>query len=111
MKDGTKNVPSGPPGYFSKTNWSDRVERRDGRDIVIKKVSSLLKVVDKLKDEQWIKIIEGAWVYVKQKSLDPLATVIGTASASSDFEMEDDDDDLKLQATPDDENDDDNLYA
>jgi hypothetical protein len=70
-------------------------------------VSSLLKVVNKLKDEQWTKIIESAWVCIKQKGL---TTIVTVESMSSDFEIEDGDDDLKPQAMSI-IDDDDDMYA
>ena len=53
-------------------------------------MSNLVKIINKLKDEQWTSIITSAWAHVKPKGLDvPAATTL--APVSSDFEIEDND--------------------
>ena len=89
-KDGMKNVPAGPSGFFSKTNWHERVERRDGRDVVIKSSRTLLKLIKKLNDDQWGTIIKNAQNYAKQKKLDETPIDIEEIP-SSDIELVDGD--------------------
>ena len=66
---GIKDVPHGPPGYFSKTNWGDYTERHQGRDVLVKRASNLLKLTRKLKPIQWQKIIDSAIEFSKPKKL------------------------------------------
>jgi len=86
---GKKIIPSGPAGYFSRSNWIDRVERHDGREIFVKKTSTLLKICGKLKPSQWAKIIEAASTYAKQKRIAEVENTI--VVQSSDFDIEDGD--------------------
>lgn len=82
-----------PTGDFSKTNWGDRVEMREGKQIKIKTTSALVKVVDKLSDAQWAKIIDTAISASKQKeSIPAQVEEVLDSSAESDFELADDDD-------------------
>ena len=96
--DGVKRVPSGSTGYFSKLNWGDRMERQNGQDIVVKTSSLLTKFASKLKDIQWVKIIEASSSYasVKRKAdiMDNRAAL--TQSSDSEFEFDDADEDLML---------------
>ena len=82
-----------PTGDFSKTNWGDRMEMREGKQLKIKTTSSLVKVVNKLSEPQWDKIINTAISASKQrKETIPVQVeeVLGS-SAESDFELADDD--------------------
>jgi len=88
--DGTKKIPHGPSGYFSKTNWGDRIDRRDGKDVLIKKTSALAKMVAKLKDHQWTKILDAAAVQARHRKVDT-SNILITIEDSSDFELEDGD--------------------
>jgi hypothetical protein len=94
-KSGRKEVPSGLAGYFSKTNWDDRVERVKGKDVLVKKVTRLLNLVSKLKEMQWTKIIDGAMALAKQRKVEPLDADV-LVIESSDFEIEDGDEELGL---------------
>lgn len=96
-----KHIPRGPPGYFSKTNWADRIERVDGKDIFVKKVSSLLKLIGKLKEGQWAKILESASLYARQKKIDAVEILCASLD-SSDYELEDGDEDLVAEEGDDD---------
>lgn len=90
---GEQVKPPRPTGDFSKTNWGDRMEMREGKQFKIKTTSSLLRVVDKLSDAQWEKIIDTAISASKQKKeMIPaqVEEVLGS-SAESDFELADDD--------------------
>jgi hypothetical protein len=95
-KTGTKEVFAGTSGYFSKTHWGDRIERQNGREIVVKKASSLVKLTSKLQDIQWTKIVDAASHLVKRHNLD--ADIDMIAWDSSDFELEDGDPDLLDEA-------------
>ncbi|KAF8881640.1 hypothetical protein BD779DRAFT_1473354 [Infundibulicybe gibba] len=59
-KDGVKNIPSGPTGYFSKNNWGDHVERHEGKNVTVKSTTAILKITAKLSEIQWDKIITAA---------------------------------------------------
>jgi hypothetical protein len=95
-RTGRKVIPSGPLGFFSKTNWGDHVERREGRDIPVKTTSKILKLVKKLNDVQWDKILEAATCYAKDKTVIVPAAADSAPedSSDSDFELEDGDEDL-----------------
>jgi hypothetical protein len=102
-KSGKKNIPSGPPGFFSQTNWGDRFERRDGRDIPIKTTSNLVKIVKKLNTVQWTKILDAASALTKHRKSTASTTVINVEESSdSDFELEDGDEDLIEAEAPED---------
>jgi hypothetical protein len=90
-KSGTKQVPSGPAGYFSKTNWDDCMQRVNDQDVYVKKVTSLLKFVEKLQEKQWTKIIDGASALGKPRKVEADIIMID----SSDYEIEDGDEDLE----------------
>ena len=60
-------------------------------------MSSLLKIISKLKDEQWTNIIRSAWAHVKPKGLDVLAKT-AAGPLSSDFEIEDND--MEVEPAP-----------
>jgi hypothetical protein len=92
-KSGTKQVLSGPAGYFSKTNWDDCIQQVNGQDIRVKKVTSLLKFIEKLQEKQWTKIIDGASALGKPRKVEADIIMID----SSDYEIEDDDKDLELE--------------
>ena len=82
-----------PTGDFLKTNWGDHVEMREGKQLKIKSMSSLVKVVNKLSDAQLEKIIDTAISTSKQKKeIIPaqVEEVLGS-SAKSDFQLADDD--------------------
>jgi hypothetical protein len=94
-KSGTKQVPSGPASYFSKTNWDNHVEQAGGRNVLIKKASRLVSLVLKLKETQWAKIIDGAMALAKHRKVENNDADIMVAD-SSDFEIEDGDKDIKI---------------
>ena len=72
------------------------MQRHEGKEVKVKTTSSLVKVVLKLKDKQWEKIVEAAARSSKKKqetisAMVPQATV---SSSESDFELADDDEDI-----------------
>ncbi|KAF8229956.1 hypothetical protein L208DRAFT_1284198, partial [Tricholoma matsutake] len=87
--------PPHPTGDFSKTNWGDHMEMQEGRHFKIKTTSSLVKVVNKLSDVQWHKIIDMAISASKQKNLKEMILVqveeVLGSSTKSDFKLADDD--------------------
>ena len=87
-KSGVKTIPSGVAGHFSKQNWADSIELHDGQSIYVKKSSVLLKMVDKLSDAQWDKIITSAVENAKAVKAAPEDLEV-FGKASSDFELED----------------------
>ena len=89
-------MPASPPGFFSKTNWGDHIERHNNRDIPVKSCSNILKLVKKLNDIQWEKIVQAATSLTKQKKTVPISSYIDISDSSdSDFELKDGDEDLK----------------
>jgi hypothetical protein len=91
-KTGKKEVLRGSSGHFSKANWGDRIETRDGRIIVVKQTTSLITLTSKLKDIQWTKIVDAASELVERQEIGEDIDVI--AEDSSDFELEDGDSDI-----------------
>ena len=91
---GTKDVPHGPPGYFSKTNWGDHTERHEGRDVLVKTASNLVKVTKKLKPSQWNKIIDSAMVFAKLKRVAD-SNIDMTSDAGDSSSLIDGDEDLQ----------------
>ena len=92
-RSGELDVPTGPAGFFSKNNWQDHVERRDGRDVLVKTTTGLVKLVKKLRDVQWEKIIRGAKDLAKVKKQEVVEKPIQVVD-SSDYEIIDGDRDL-----------------
>jgi hypothetical protein len=90
---GSKKTIHGPPGYFSKSNWGDRIERRNGEEVLVKRTSSLMKLAGKLTDVQWKKILDSASAEAKYKKFDS-SNSLATVDDSSDFEIEDGNEDL-----------------
>jgi hypothetical protein len=91
---GIKDVPHGSPGFFSKTNWADHTERHQGEDVQIKRASALVKMVGKLKEIQWEKIIASATALAKQKKV---VMIDVDALSSSDSSLVDGDEDLQVK--------------
>ncbi|KAJ7235930.1 hypothetical protein C8J57DRAFT_1248032 [Mycena rebaudengoi] len=52
--------PPGRLGEFSKTNWGDKMELREGRQVMVNTTSSLDVIVGKLMPSHWEKIITAA---------------------------------------------------
>jgi hypothetical protein len=72
------------------------VRRHEGKEQKVKTTSSLVKVVLKLKDKQWEKIMEAAARTSKQKreTISAMVPQATAASSESDFELADDDEDI-----------------
>jgi hypothetical protein len=87
-------VPKRPLGDFSKSNWGDHVEYREGQQVTVNSTSNLTKVVDKLSPAKWDKIVTTALdaSAIRENSK---TTPDGDADqpADEDFELVDHDDD------------------
>jgi len=59
--------PKRPFNEYSKVNWGDHIETREGRAIHITSTSELVTIVSKLKDKQWDKILTAARLSAKRK--------------------------------------------
>jgi len=67
--------PNRPLNEYSKANWGDHFETREGQMINITSTSSLIALVSKLKDKQWVKILAAARSNSKRKKHLKLAAV------------------------------------
>ena len=63
--DGTKQIPANAAGYFSKNNWHDSTQMKNGKQHVVKKSSNYIKLIDKFPAKKWARIIKGAEKLVK----------------------------------------------
>ncbi|KAI9461544.1 hypothetical protein BJY52DRAFT_1185373 [Lactarius psammicola] len=92
---GEMKKPKKPLNEYSKANWGDHVETREGRTIRISSTSDLVTIVSKLKDKQWEKILAAAWASGKRKKraavVDPMSPKPSQAAL---VELRDDDSDL-----------------
>ncbi|KAH9037117.1 hypothetical protein EDB85DRAFT_1888573 [Lactarius pseudohatsudake] len=59
--------PKRPLNEYSKANWGDHVEIREGHTVHISSTSDLVAIVSKLKDKQWDKILKAALLSAKHK--------------------------------------------
>ena len=93
---GEEVKPRRPYGDFSKTNWGDHMENREGKEIIIRTTSNLIDVVSKLKDKQWDKIINAASAasWAKKETIGIVAQEPFDAAPGPDFDLIDDDSDL-----------------
>ena len=87
-----------PLNEYSKANWGDHPETREGHVICIKSMSNLVSIVSKLKDKQWEKIFAVALASGRHKNMKAAAAAVSadTDSDSSQamVELWDDDSDL-----------------
>jgi hypothetical protein len=89
-------MPASLPGFFSETNWGNCIERCNSQDTPVKSCSNILKLIKKLNDIQWEKILQAATSLTKQKKTVPISSYIDIPNSSdSDFELKDGDEDLK----------------
>ena len=82
---------------YSKANWGDHMETREGHTIHISSTSDLIAVVSKMKDKQWEKIFAAAQASVKCKTLKKTTDVLVAPpepSYTALVEPRDDDSDL-----------------
>ncbi|KAJ7773766.1 hypothetical protein B0H14DRAFT_2632146 [Mycena olivaceomarginata] len=89
-------VPSHRLGEFSRANWGDKVDFREGRPVYVNTTSGLVAIVRKLEDKPqlWRKIIKAAVdaSLPKKRSTSAQLPVIGIdAGVSQDFELVDND--------------------
>ena len=91
--------PKKPLNEYSKANWGDHIETREGRTIRVNSTSSLVTIVSKLKDKQWVKIFTAALASGRHKNV-KAAAAAAVAAMDSDssqaavVELRDDDSDL-----------------
>lgn len=88
--------PKKPLNEYSKANWGDHIETREGRAVHINSTSDLVAIVSKLKDKQWDKIFTAARASGKRKKKAPVSTssVPPEPSRAAVVELRDDDSDL-----------------
>jgi hypothetical protein len=86
--------PKKPFNEYSKANWGDHIETREGRAVHINSTSYLVAMVSKLKEKQWKKIFMVARASGKRKK--NTATVVSALPSPSQalVEVRDDDSDL-----------------
>ena len=80
-----------PAGDFLKTNWGDQIEMHEGKQLKNKTTSSLVKVIDKLSDAQWEKIMEMAISASKQEFVPVHVEEVLDSDLESNFELADND--------------------
>jgi hypothetical protein len=82
-------------GEFSKTNWGDKTELREGRQVTVNTTSGLDVIVGKLKSSQWEKILTAALDACqstrKAATVDDVIDVDADESPSADFDLVDND--------------------
>ena len=95
-KTGELVIPVRPLGDYSKSNWGDKFEVREGLQVHVKTTSTILKLVNKLKPKQWEKILNSALEFCKVKQ-EAVVAHEGSieVDSGSDFEILDNVDDLK----------------
>jgi hypothetical protein len=91
---GEKIQPARPLSDFSKNNWGDHKETREGTEVKVKTTTNLLNVIGKLKDAQWKKIIKVAVQASKKKQITIAPEIDIPGSPEAEFELLDDDEDL-----------------
>ncbi|SRR6266404_3966461 len=85
--------PPKPRNEYSKANWGDHVESREGRSFHFNSTSNLTAIVSKLKDKQWDKILMAAQESVKRKKKVTVDVSLPEVSRAV-VELRDDDSDL-----------------
>lgn len=87
--------PQKPLNEYSKANWGDHFDTREGRPINPQKAAELIAVVSKLKEKQWEKILKVARASGKIKKR-MMQTISETPEPSEVIviELRDDDSDL-----------------
>jgi len=88
-------TPPRPLGNYSRSNWGDKIEVREGQQVHVKTASMVLKLVSKLKPKQWQKILDSALEFCKVKEAVVAHEGSIEVDSGSDFEIVDNDDDLK----------------
>ena len=91
--------PRRPLNEYSKANWGDHPETREGRIIRVNSTSKLVSIVSKLKDKQWEKIFTAAIASGRHKNVKVAAeAAVGATDPDSQaamvLELRDDDSDL-----------------
>ncbi|KAJ6563404.1 hypothetical protein DFH09DRAFT_1477300 [Mycena vulgaris] len=94
MKSGKLVIPPRPLGTFSKSNWGDHSEFREGQIVPIPSTSAIAAVVNKLSAKQWAKIVAAATVASTVKSVQPVIDVDSSdGPPADDFDVIDNDSD------------------
>jgi hypothetical protein len=92
---GEEVKPRRPYSDFSKTNWGDHTENREGKEIIVRTTSNLNAVISKLKDKQWEKILNAASAASRaKKETVAIVTPEPSDAPGADFDLIDDDSDL-----------------
>ena len=93
--------PQRPLNEYSKANWGDHPETREGRIIRVNSTSKLVSIISKLKDKQWEKIFAAAIASGRRKNVKVAAeaeAAVGATDPDSQaamvLELRDDDSDL-----------------
>ena len=93
--------PRRPLNEYSKANWGDHPETREGCIICVNSTSKLVSIVSKLKDKQWEKIFAAAIASGRHKNVKVAAeaeAAVGATDLDSQaamvLELRDDDSDL-----------------
>jgi len=87
--------PSRPYSDYSKANWGDHTETREGRIEQIKTTSNLIRLVSQLKEKQWKKILEAATLASKAKKETIAPPAAAATEPEPEFILVDDDSDLE----------------
>ena len=87
--------PKKPLNEYSKANWGDHIETREGRTVHINSTSDLIAIVSKLKDRQWKKIFAAARASEKRRGVRKSAEDVSPKPPQAALaEPRDDDSDL-----------------
>lgn len=85
--------PIHPRGNFSKANWDDHEDVREGKRTIIRTTSKLIKVVGKLTNEQWERIENAGMAESRGRRTVVPADIVSIdrdGTDDSDFELVDD---------------------
>ena len=87
--------PRKPLNKYSKANWGDRVETREGRTVRFNMTSDIIAVISQLKEKQWDKILKAALASgkVKKRMMQTISETPEPSEATL-VELRDDDSDL-----------------
>lgn len=85
--------------HFSKSNWGDSTEIRAGRTVSVPTTTTLMRIVMKLQDKQWEKVINAGIQASKTTKISSGGSGFPSSDGPSmapedDFEIIDDDEDL-----------------
>jgi formylmethanofuran dehydrogenase subunit E-like metal-binding protein len=92
-RSGNYVAPQGSSGYFSRANWGDRtVSGEDNKPVFVQTTTNAVKVVRKISDELWDKIIAAAKSMARGRKPAVQPEIVETISSDDeDWELRDDD--------------------